>query len=229
MTRPEYTPDELLPLSGIQHFLFCRRQWALIHVERQWQENVFTVEGKQLHKRTDDPFFTESRAGTIIARAVPIASYQLGLVGVCDVVEFKLSPQGVQLPGREGSYLPAPVEYKRGAPKKGPYDEAQLCAQAMCLEEMLSVDIPLGFLYYGETRHRTEVVLGIELRKLVTEMSAEMHAYFKRGYTPRVKTSKACRSCSLADICLPNLQEKTVPASRYIRQQMEMMDDETSG
>lgn len=221
MTKPEYTPDELLPLSGIQHFLFCRRQWALIHVERQWQENARTVEGKLLHKRTDDPFFTETRHNLLIARAVPIASYQLGLAGVCDVVEFTESPQGVQLPGREGLYLPAPVEYKRGTPKADPCDEAQLCAQAICLEEMLSVEISQGFLYYGETRHRVEVPLSAELRKLVFEMSAEMHAYFKRGYTPRVKTSKACRSCSLADICLPELQEKLIPASRYIRQQID--------
>lgn len=221
MTKPEYTPDELLPLSGIQHFLFCRRQWALIHVERQWQENARTVEGKLLHKRTDDPFFTETRHNLLIARAVPIASYRLGLAGVCDVVEFTESPQGVKLPGREGLYLPAPVEYKRGSPKADPCDEAQLCAQAICLEEMLSVDIPLGFLYYGEIRHRVEVPLSAELRQLVYDMSSEMHAYFKRGYTPRVKTSKACRSCSLADICLPDLQEKLIPASRYIRQQIE--------
>ena len=221
MTKLEYTPDELLPLSGIQHFLFCRRQWALIHVECQWQENARTMEGRLLHKCTDDPFFTETRRGLIIARAVPIASYQLGLRGVCDVVEFSESPQGVRLPGREGLYLPAPVEYKRGAPKPGPYDEAQLCAQAICLEEMLSVTIPMGFLYYGEIRRRIEVPLSDELRRLVHEMSAEMHAYFKRGYTPRVKTSKACRSCSLAGICLPDLQEKPIPASRYIRQQIE--------
>ena len=217
----EYTTEELLPLSGIQHFLFCRRQWALIHVECQWQENARTVEGSLLHKRTDDPFFTETRGGTVTARAVPIASYTLGLVGVCDVIEFTASPEGVQLPGRAGRYLPAPVEYKRGKPKPDPCDAAQLCAQAMCLEEMLSVAIPRGYLYYGETRHREEVTLTDDLRKLVSEMSAEMHAYFKRGYTPRVKKSKACRSCSLVDICLPDLQEKVIPASSYIRQVIE--------
>lgn len=219
--KPEYTSDELLPLSGIQHFLFCRRQWALIHIERQWQENVLTVEGKLLHKRVDDPFFTETRSGTIIARAVPVASYTLGFSGVCDVVEFTESPQGVNLSGRQGLYLPAPVEYKRGKPKINPVDEAQLCAQAICLEEMLAVSIPRGYLYYGETRHRVEVELTTELRTLVNQMAVEMHAYFRRGYTPRVKTSKACRSCSLADICLPALQEKTMPASQYIRQQLE--------
>ncbi len=220
--KPEYTPDELLPLSGIQHFLFCRRQWALIHVERQWQENALTAEGRIMHQRADDPFFTETRNGVITARSVPIASYRLGLVGVCDVVEFTESPEGVNLPGRAGQrYVPAPVEYKRGKEKRDHCDEAQLCAQAICLEEMLAVPIPYGFLYYGETRHRVAVELSAELRGLVYDMTDEMHAYFQRGYTPRVKPSKACRSCSLADICLPALQAKVIAASKYIRQQIE--------
>lgn len=218
--KSEYTSDELLPLSGIQHFLFCRRQWALIHVERQWQENALTAEGRIMHKRADDPFFTEVRNGVIIARSVPIASYHLGLSGVCDVVEFTESPEGVKLPGREGLYLPAPVEYKRGKPKREPSDEAQLCAQAICLEEMLSVTIASGYLYYGETRHRVQVELSAELRELVRGMAREMHAYFQRGYTPRVKPFKGCRSCSLADVCLPVLQEKVVLASTYIQQQI---------
>ncbi len=217
----EYSPDELLPLSGIQHFVFCRRQWALIHVERQWQENVLTVEGKQLHKRTDDPFFSETRQGIITTRAMPVASYRLGLVGVCDVVEFQESAEGVHLPGRDGLYLPAPVEYKRGHEKQDACDEAQLCAQAICLEEMLLVKIQQGYLYYGETRRRVAVPLDSALRKLVHEMCAEMHAYYQRGYTPRVRTSKACKSCSLADICLPELLENSLPASKYIRQTIE--------
>jgi len=130
--NPKYDPDDLLPLSGLQHFLFCRRQWALIHVERQWKENVLTAEGRIMHERADDPFFTESRKGVLIARAVPVASYTLGLSGICDVVEFTESQEGVALPGREGRYLAAPVEYKRGKPKQEPSDEAQLCAQAIC-------------------------------------------------------------------------------------------------
>ncbi len=220
--KSEYTSDELLPLSGIQHFLFCRRQWALIHVERQWQENALTAEGRIMHQRADDPFFTETRNGVITARSVPVASYQLGLSGVCDVVEFAESPEGVKLPGREGRrYVPAPVEYKRGKQKHDHSDEAQLCAQAICLEEMLAVTIARGFLYYGETRHRVDVEFTAALRGLVRDMAAEMHAYFQRGYTPRVKPSKACRSCSLADICLPVLQEKVITASRYIQQQIE--------
>src|SRR6266545_2129609 len=224
----EYTQDELLPLSGIQHFLFCRRQWALIHVERQWQENALTAEGRIMHKRADDPFFTETRNGVITARSVPIASYRLGLSGVCDVVKFTASPDGVRLPGKDGLstgllrlYLPAPVEYKRGKEKHDHSDETQLCAQAMCLEEMLSVEIPKGYLYYGETRHRVEIEFTSELRTLVKDMSDEMHNYFSRGYTPRVKPFKGCRSCSLADVCLPVLQGKVMPASKYIKQQIE--------
>ncbi len=236
----EYIQDDLLPLSGIQHFLFCRRQWALIHVEQQWKENVLTAEGRILHQRVDDPFFTETRNGVVTARSVPVASYRLGLSGICDVVEFTPSPlppsippfhsseiggrmggESVKLPNREGLYLPAPVEYKRGKPKRDPVDEAQLCAQAMCLEEMLSTEITRGYLYYGETRHRVEVEFTSELRTLVLDMSAEMHNYFSRGYTPKVKTHKGCRSCSLADICLPVLQGKVMAASRYIQENIE--------
>ena len=231
--KSDYTPDDLLPLSGIQHFLFCRRQWALIHVEQQWKENALTAEGRIMHKRVDDPFFTETRNGVVTARSVPVASYRLGLSGVCDVVEFTPSLQpspkvgegvqaAVRLPNREGLYLPAPIEYKRGREKHDHSDETQLCAQAMCLEEMLSTGIPRGYLYYGETRHRVEIDFTPGLRTLVKEMSDEMHNYFSRGYTPKVKTHKGCRSCSLADVCLPVLQGKVVAASKYIKQQIEM-------
>ncbi len=219
--KSEYSPDELLPLSGIQHFCFCRRQWALIHVERQWQENVLTVEGKLLHNRADDPYFSEVRNGAITARSMPISSYRLGLTGVCDVVEFTPSPDGIRLSGREGTFLATPIEYKRGKAKPEPVDEVQLCAQAICLEEMLSSSIPRGFLYYGEIRHRLEVIFTDELRNLVLKMSDEMHAYFDRGYTPQVRPSKACKSCSLADICLPELMGKVMAASKYIQMQID--------
>jgi CRISPR-associated exonuclease Cas4 len=219
--RTEYQPDELLMLSGIQHFCFCRRQWALIHVENQWHENVLTVEGRQMHSRVDDPFFSEVRNGVIITRSMPVASYQLGLYGICDVVEFTPSPDGVNLHGREGAYLPAPIEYKHGNEKIDHSDEAQLCAQAICLEEMLSVNIPSGYLYYGKIRHRVEVLLTQELRDLVYRMSDEMHSYFQRGYTPQVKPSKACQSCSLMDTCLPELQGKIISASKYIQLQID--------
>lgn len=219
--KSEYTADELLPLSGIQHFLFCRRQWALIHIEQQWQENVLTAEGRIMHQRADDPFFTETRNGVITGRAVPIASYRLGLSGICDVVEFTASREGVKLPKRDGLYAPAPIEYKRGKEKHDHSDEAQLCAQAMCLEEMLSTNIPRGFMFYGQTRHRVEIEFTMELRTLVKNMSDEMHNYFARGYTPRVKPFKGCRACSLADVCLPELQGKVIAASKYIEKQLE--------
>lgn len=217
----EYQPDELLPLSGIQHFCFCRRQWALIHVERQWQENLLTVEGKLMHDRADDPFFSEIRKGVIITRSMPVASYRLGLNGVCDIVEFSPSPDGINLRGREGTFLPTPIEYKHGKEKYDQCDEVQVCAQAYCLEEMLSVNIPVGYLYYGETRHRVEVKLTDELREFVARMSSEMHTYFKRGYTPQVKPSKACKSCSLEDVCMPDLQGKVISAQKYIQMQID--------
>jgi len=214
----EYSQDDLLQLSGIQHFLFCRRQWALIHIEQMWKENALTTEGRIMHTRADDPFFSESRNGVITARSLPIASYHLGLVGLCDVVEFQPSADGVILPKHSGVFQPIPVEYKRGKEKYDHSDESQLCAQAICLEEMLSTQITHGYLYYGQTRHRSEIEFTPGLRKLVEDMSAEMHAYFKRGYTPKVKPHKGCRSCSLADLCLPQLQEKVIPASKYIEQ-----------
>jgi CRISPR-associated exonuclease Cas4 len=217
----DYPPDEWLLLSGIQHFIFCRRQWALIHVEQQWQENALTAEGRILHRRADDPFFTEKRKGVIIARSVPVSSPGLGLTGVCDVVEFTAAPEGVQLPGREGFYQPAPVEYKRGRKKHDHCDEAQLCAQAMCLEEMLAAPIPTGTIYYAQTRRREAVEFTADLRDKVLKAVREMHAYYQRGHTPKVKPFKGCRACSLADICLPDLQTKRVTASKYIQQHLE--------
>lgn len=217
----EYPSDELLGLSGIQHFCFCRRQWALIYVENQWQENVLTVEGKLLHQKVDDPFSFETRNGVLLSRAMPVASYRLGLYGICDAVEFTPSPEGVNLTGRQGKFLAAPVEYKHGTVKHDRSDEVQLCAQAMCLEEMLAVQIPFGYFYYGKLRHRVEVELTPELRCMVEALAREMHSYFQRGYTPKVKPSKACKSCSLADLCLPALQVSEISAARYIQKQLE--------
>ncbi len=217
----EYPPDEMLPLSGIQHFIFCRRQWALIHIERQWQESALTAEGRILHERVDDPFFTEKRKDVIVTRSLPVSSPSLGLSGVCDVVEFTTSPEGIQLAGRAGRFLPAPVEYKRGKVKTDGSDEVQLCAQALCLEDMLAVSIPAGYLYYAQTRRRVAVELTAGLRDRVRSAAQEMHAYFERGYTPKVRPFKGCKSCSLADVCLPQVQAETVPVSTYIRQQIE--------
>ena len=176
-----YRDEDLLPLSGLQHFAFCRRQWALIHVENQWQENLRTVEGHLLHQRAHDEAMRERRGDTLILRGLSVVSYYLGLSGKCDVVEFHLNPEGVSLRGEEGLWLPYPVEYKRGKPKGHQADELQLCAQAMCLEEMLCCMIPEGALFYGEPRRRSVVSFSPQLRQSVQSFSDEMHQYYHRG------------------------------------------------
>lgn len=215
-----YCEEDLLPLSGLQHFAFCRRQWALIHLEQQWEENLRTVEGSLLHSRAHDASLQERRGDLLILRSLPVVSYGLGLSGQCDVVEFRASPQGVSLRGEEGLWLPYPVEYKRGRPKAHQADELQLCAQAMCLEEMLCCLIPEGALYYGEPRRRTAVSFSQELRQEVRSITEEMHQFYRRGYTPKAKPSKSCNACSLKDLCLPQLVKKR-PVSDYLSQAME--------
>ena len=215
-----YSDPDLLQLAGLQHFAFCRRQWALIHVENQWAENLRTVEGDLLHRRAHDEAARERRGDTLILRGLPIVSYRLGLSGQCDVVEFHLSPAGVPLRGEEGRWLPFPVEYKRGRPKEHQADELQLCAQAMCLEEMLCCEIPRGALFYGEPRRRTAVDFSPELRQLVRDFTQEMHQYARRGYTPKAKPTKSCSACSLKELCLPQLIRRG-SVSAYLKQAME--------
>lgn len=201
-----YTDSDFLLLSGIQHFAFCRRQWALIHIDDVWAENERTAEGRLLHDNAHDAYRSESRGEVIISRAMPIFSRTLGLSGECDVVEFrKNDEQGISLHGREGKYTVYPVEYKRGSPKDDPCDILQLTAQAMCLEEMLCCDVREGALYYFETRHRLKVGITDELRDTVRKYTAEMHEYYDRRYLPRPKRTKACNACSLKDICIPGL------------------------
>lgn len=213
--------DDLLQISGLRHFLFCRRRWALIHIENQWVDNHLTIEGAQLHERVDDPFFTESRAGVIFSRALPIRSNNLELIGICDLVEFVPSPDGVPLAGRKGLFQPIPVEYKRGIPNPISFDEAQLCAQAICLEEMLSTTIESGYLYYARQRRRTAVTFTDELRQTVIKAAAEMRQHYRRNYTPKVKPQKHCKSCSLVEICLPKLQNQNNSVINYITAHLE--------
>lgn len=168
-----YNEDDFLMISGIQHFRFCRRQWALIHIEQQWQENVRTVEGKHLHERADQPEVREKRGDRLIVRALPVHSFRLGISGICDVVEFIRDPNGFELAGETGTYQAIPIEYKRGKPKRGDEDTSQLLAQAVCLEEMLACNIDRGFLYYHEIRHRVEVVFGEQERRQLEQYVAE--------------------------------------------------------
>ena len=212
--------DELLQLSGLQHFSFCRRQWALIHVENQWNENLRTVEGNLFHSRAHDEKQRERRDGVLILRGLPIVSHTLGLSGQCDVVEFHASPDGIPLHGEEGLWIPFPVEYKRGAPKENPADQLLFCAQALCLAEMLCCSIPEGALFYGETRRRTKVFFTEELRETVRLTAAEMHQMLRRGHTPKVKPTKSCNACSLKELCLPVLMRKK-DVAEYLKAAME--------
>lgn len=200
--------DEYLMLSGIQHFQFCKRQWALIHIEQQWEENVKTIEGQHLHRNADNPFIREKRGEKLIVRAMPVKSNELRITGVCDVVEFIKDNNGITIFGEEGKYMVYPVEYKRGKPKRDESDLLQLTAQAICLEEMFACEITIGFLYYNEIRHRVEIPLTNEYKNKVRLIVTEMHDYYKRRHTPKVKTGKFCKSCSLQNVCLPNLMTK---------------------
>lgn len=215
-----YCEDDCLPLSGLQHFAFCRRQWALIHIENQWAENLRTAEGELMHEKAHDSSFRESRGNVVIFRGVPVRSLSLGASGQCDVLEFHKSDAGVPLSGREGLWRPYPVEYKRGAPKENPADRLQLCGQAMCLEEMLCCEIREGALFYGETRRREIVEFSEELRTSVREFLREMHEYAKRGYTPKVKPTKSCNACSLKDLCLPKILRRA-SVKEYLAEALE--------
>lgn len=213
------TQDDDLQLSGIQHFSFCRRQWALIHIEDQWQENGLTAEGRVQHDRVHDESISDFRGGVLTLRGMRIRSDRLRVSGVCDAVEFTPDPDGIALRGREGLWRPCPVEYKHGAGKLSDCDRLQLAAQALCLEEMLCCEIPAGALFYWKTRRRERVEIDAGLREKTEHMLREMREYYDRHYTPRVKPGKACESCSLSDVCLPRLLRKgeTASAAEYVR------------
>ena len=209
------TDDDLLSISGIQHFVFCIRQWALIHIEQQWSENVLTVSGELMHQNAHDGTSTEKRGDVLISRGMPVKSRELGLTGVCDVVEFHKSSDGALLHGHEGLFRIIPVEYKLGKPKEDDCDVLQAAAQAMCLEEMFCTTVDEIHLYYGKTRHRLKLPMSSDIRTQVKNISREMQQYYQRRYTPNAKYSRRCNACSLKDICLP----KTVKGNvrQYIR------------
>ncbi len=213
-----YTEDEFLLLSGVQHFAFCRRQWALIHVEQQWVENVLTAEGRDEHQRVHDNKITDVRNGKITMRGLKVHSHRLGVSGECDAVEFTPAENGITLRGRDGEWTVSPVEYKHGSVKSNDCDRLQVAIQAMCLEEMFSCEIDNAYIFYFSNRRREEVFLDSEIRKQAEDTLEEMHSYMRRRYTPKVKPSNACKNCSLKDICLPELQEKRQSVSDYIEE-----------
>jgi len=216
-----YSEDDILMLSGIQHFAFCKRQWALIHIEQLWAENERTVEGHFLHRRADDPYINETRNSIRVVRAMPIISYTLGLRGIADVVEFSKveyeSEFTTRLNNYHGFWRVIPVEYKRGKPKKDDRDAVQLCAQAICLEEMIKVKIEFGELYYAQTHHRQRIEIEEELRRRVYSLAEEMHEMFREEKTPPAEVGKHCSICSLVELCHPRLTKKYRSVNNYIK------------
>ena len=207
-----YDDDQMLMLSGIQHYMFCPRQWALIHIEQQWDENRLTAEGQLLHQNVDNPAYRQKNGDVITLRAVHIASHTLGLYGITDAIELLPSDvpaNAITHPRYPGFWKPYPIEYKRGHRKPDERDEVQLAAQVICLEEMYGIHIPEAALFYHETRHREIVTIDEPLRLLTYELSKAMHETFESGFTPRAEQKRGCRNCSLLDICAPELTKKT--------------------
>ncbi len=216
----EYTEDDFLMISGIQHFRFCRRQWALIHIEQAWQDNLLTFDGQILHTKADQPEIREKRNDKLIVRSLPVHSRELGLTGICDVVEFTEATDGVSIFGSHKKYLPQPIEYKHGHKKYDLSDTLQLLAQAVCLEEMLGCQISSGGVFYQKTRRREVIEFTANLREQLKKTTRLMHQYWTKRYTPKVKTGAWCKSCSLADICLPELLSKQTVQS-YLRRRLD--------
>lgn len=222
-----YDDDNILSISGIQHFVFCRRQWALIHLEQQWAENLLTVSGEIMHQRAHDNSFTETRSGIITSRGMQVVSYELGIYGVCDVVEFIPSESGAAIHGKSGRYKIIPVEYKHGEPKETDADILQVAAQALCLENMFCTKIDELNIFYGKTKHRQRIEFSDEIRNRLIEVIDEMHLLYERRYTPRVKQNKNCRACSLKNLCLPRLT-KIKSVNKYVSDMLEEKNEKAT-
>lgn len=204
--------DEFIPISALQHYLYCPRQCALIHVEQLWAESWHTAEGRVLHERADQPR-AERRRGVRTVTAMPLAHGALGITGIADVVEFHEGPEGEQA---------FPVEYKRGRPKAHRADEVQLCAQALCLEAMLEQPIADGALFYGETRRRTDVAFDPALRQLTRETIDATRAMLASAITPTAQYSpKLCDACSLIDLCQPKLLNRPRSVNAWLARQLQ--------
>ncbi|SDB61312.1 CRISPR-associated exonuclease, Cas4 family [Desulfonatronum thiosulfatophilum] len=201
-----YTEADLLPLSALQHLLFCPRQCALIHIEQVWTENRFTAEGRVMHERVDSRQ-RETRGKVRIETGVPLRSLSLGISGRADLVEYHLKGQ---------EWVPFPVEYKRGRPKKDSCDAVQLCAQALCLEEMLDRQVPEGALFYGQNRRRRDVAIDEKLRRETMDAAAHLHDLIRSGITPPARYEKKCDSCSLLELCLPKVAGSAKNVQRYL-------------
>lgn len=226
-----YAEDELLPVSALQHLVFCERQCALIHVERLWIENALTLEGSHRHRRVDGGGPSREQVGDLlIVRGLPIWSRVLGLTGRADVVEFHGIHHGQAVPDRPFSRREVraarvlPVEYKRGRPKKDKSDEVQLCAQALCLEEMLGLPVEDGALFYGRTQRRTTISFKSSLRDVTKQTVRRLHALFRAKETPRAGPVQKCQKCSLRPICLPSSMKPGCSATEYLQRMIAESD-----
>lgn len=217
----EYNEEDFLQLSGLQHFIFCPRQWALIHIENQWAENKKTVDGEFFHQKAHDSTSHEKRGDILVTRGMYIHSRYLGITGQCDIVEFHRDEKGVALAKEKGKWLPFPIEYKRGRAKNDLSDKAQVCAQAMCLEEMCCCDIHQGAIFYGEPRRRLEFEFSKDLRDTVRDSLKKMHELYQKGKTPRAKYRPVCDSCSLKEMCVPELSSRE-SVNAYITRMVKM-------
>lgn len=208
MTDKTYKEDEFLQLSALQHFVFCKRQCALIHIEQAWSENWLTSEGRIMHEHVHQEH-DECRANVRIVRGMPLHSFELGLSGKADVVEFHKTEDS-------NKWIPFPVEYKRGKPKADDSDKIQLCAQAICLEEMMNVKIAGGALFYGRTRRRLDVAFDEALRQRTKETAKQLHIFVEAGKTPVPAYMPKCKSCSFIDDCLPKTIGRKITVKEYL-------------
>jgi CRISPR-associated exonuclease Cas4 len=210
-----YSEDDLLSISALQHLMFCERRCALVHIENVWQENIFTAEGKNVHDKVHSSD-SESRNDLRIVRSLRLVSYRLGLSGVADVVEFRKSETGITLDGANGFWRAFPVEYKRGILKHEISFEVQLCAQAICLEEMLKCSVEDGAIYYGTSRRRQDVKFTPGLRGMTEDAALKLHELFNSRITPRAEYGKKCKSCSLFELCMPEITGIDKDIERYL-------------
>ena len=212
--------DDYLMLSGIQHFYFCKRQWGLIHLEQQWEDNSSTMQGQFLHERADNPYITEKRRDKFISRAIHVSSKRLGLRGILDVVEFHKNSSGIKIKGKKGLWRPSIVEYKKGRTKSDYRDIVQLVAEVICLEETLNIKINYSYLYYFESKEKIKIEITKELRNEVVSMSEKMHIYYNNKSLPKAEYFKNCPLCSLKDICLPRINKKPKNVANYINERV---------
>lgn len=228
--NPIYSEEDLLPVSALADLVFCERRAALHFMEGIWENNLFTIEGTYLHQKVDAMDPTEVRGDLRIARGLRLRSLRLGLSGIADVVEFQRVPEdklGITFEETTGAWHPMPVEYKRGRLRKEGGYEVQLCAQALCLEEMLNAEIPVGAIFYGKTKRRLEIAFGEKLRQETEKAAERLHELLESDSTPQPVRGSKCERCSLINLCLPRITDKGQSVRRYLSKAIAEAEDNT--